>query len=178
MGNKEISRNKWQWKHNSKLLGCSKSSSKRKFIAIQSYLKKQEKRQIGYLILHLKQLEKEEQRKIHRRKGKSLSHIWLFVTPWTVAYQAPPSMGFSRQEHWSGLPFPSPLGSIEEHWILPWDVWQKGQGQLPKMMPLSWGDFTWPDLFIYHSTIAGRVAILLPLKHWNNPSPFFNKARP
>ena len=32
----------------------------------------------------------------------------LFVTPWTVAYQAPPSMGFSRQEYWSGVPFPSP----------------------------------------------------------------------
>ena len=39
---------------------------------------------------------------------KSLSHVWLFATPWTVAYQAPPSMGFSRQEYWSGLPFPSP----------------------------------------------------------------------
>ena len=37
-----------------------------------------------------------------------LSHVWLFVTPWTVAYYAPPSMGFSRQEYWSGLPFPSP----------------------------------------------------------------------
>ena len=39
---------------------------------------------------------------------KSLSRVQLFVTPWTVAYQAPPSMGFSRQEYWSGLPFPSP----------------------------------------------------------------------
>ena len=39
---------------------------------------------------------------------KSLSHVRLFVTPWTVAYQAPQSMGFSRQECWSGLPFPSP----------------------------------------------------------------------
>ena len=39
---------------------------------------------------------------------KSLSHVQLFVTPWTVAHQAPPSMGFSRQEYWSGLPFPSP----------------------------------------------------------------------
>ena len=39
---------------------------------------------------------------------KSLSHVRLFVTPWTVAYQAHPSMGFSRQEYWSGLPFPSP----------------------------------------------------------------------
>ena len=41
-------------------------------------------------------------------KVKLLSHVRLFVTPWTVAYQAPPSIGFSRQECWSGLPFPSP----------------------------------------------------------------------
>ena len=40
-------------------------------------------------------------------KVKSLSRVRLFATPWTVAYQAPPSMGFSRQEYWSGLPFPS-----------------------------------------------------------------------
>ena len=39
---------------------------------------------------------------------KSLSRVRLFATPWTVAYQAPLSMGFSRQEYWSGLPFPSP----------------------------------------------------------------------
>ena len=39
---------------------------------------------------------------------KSLSRVRLIVTPWTVAYQASPSMGFSRQEYWSGLPFPSP----------------------------------------------------------------------
>ena len=41
-------------------------------------------------------------------KVKSLSHVQLFATPWIVAYQASPSMGFSRQEYWSGLPFPSP----------------------------------------------------------------------
>ena len=41
-------------------------------------------------------------------KVKSLSHVRLFATPWAVAYQASPSMGFSRQEYWSGLPFPSP----------------------------------------------------------------------
>ena len=40
----------------------------------------------------------------------SLSRVQLFVTPWTVAYQALPSMGFSRHEYWSGLPFPSPGG--------------------------------------------------------------------
>ena len=39
---------------------------------------------------------------------KSLSRVRLFATPWTVAHQAPPSMGFSRQEYWSGLQFPSP----------------------------------------------------------------------
>ena len=38
-------------------------------------------------------------------KVKSLSRVWLFATPWTVAHQPPPSTGFSRQEYWSGLPF-------------------------------------------------------------------------
>ena len=37
------------------------------------------------------------------------SHVWLCATPQTAAHQAPPSLGFSRQEHWSGLPFPSPM---------------------------------------------------------------------
>ena len=42
-------------------------------------------------------------------KVKSLSHVWLVATPWTEAYQAPLSMGFSRQEYWSGVPLPSPM---------------------------------------------------------------------
>ena len=42
-------------------------------------------------------------------KGKSLSRVQFLATPWTAAYQAPPSMGFSRQEYWSGLPVPSSL---------------------------------------------------------------------
>ena len=37
------------------------------------------------------------------------SRVWLSATPWMAAHQAPPSLGFSRQEHWSGLPFPSPI---------------------------------------------------------------------
>ena len=41
-------------------------------------------------------------------KVKSFSHVWLFATPWTVAYQAPPPIGVSRPEYWSGVPFPSP----------------------------------------------------------------------
>ena len=41
-------------------------------------------------------------------KVKLLSHVWLLATPWTAAHQAPHSMGFSRQEYWSGVPLPSP----------------------------------------------------------------------
>ena len=51
-------------------------------------------------------------------KVKSLSRVRLFATPWTVAYQDLPSMGFSRQEYWSGLPFPSP-GDLPDPGIEP-----------------------------------------------------------
>ena len=48
-------------------------------------------------------------------KVKSLSHVWLFETPWTAAYQAPPSMGFSSKEYRSGVPLPSPIWILGEH---------------------------------------------------------------
>ena len=51
-------------------------------------------------------------------KVKSLSRVRLFATPWTVAYQDTPSMGFSRQEYWSGVPFPSP-GDLPDPGIEP-----------------------------------------------------------
>ena len=53
-------------------------------------------------------------------KVKSLSHVRLLATPRTTAYQAPLSMGFSRQEYWSGLPLPSPL-------------------TVPKLLRVQWG---------------------------------------
>ena len=53
-----------------------------------------------------------------RKKVKSLSCVWLFAAPWTVAHQTPPSMEFSRQEYWSGLPFPSP-GDLPDPGIEP-----------------------------------------------------------
>ena len=46
--------------------------------------------------------------KVGKRREEPLSRVRLFATPWTVAGQAPLSLGFSGQEHWSGLPFPSP----------------------------------------------------------------------
>ena len=52
-------------------------------------------------------------------KVKSLSRLRLFATPWTAAYQAPLSMGFSRQGYWSGVPLPSPLFLMNPHlWLL------------------------------------------------------------
>ena len=47
-------------------------------------------------------------------KVKSLSRVRLLATPWTAAYQAPPSMGFSRQQYWSRVPLPSPLLRVME----------------------------------------------------------------
>ena len=46
-------------------------------------------------------------------KVKSLSRVWLFMTSWTAAYQAPPSMGFSRQESWSWVPLPSLMTNLD-----------------------------------------------------------------
>ena len=66
-------------------------------------------------------------------KVKSLSRVRLFVTPWTVAYQAPPFMGFSRQEHWSGLPFPSP-GDLPDPGIEPGSSALQ-TGALPSELP-------------------------------------------
>ena len=54
-------------------------------------------------------------------KGKTLSHVWLFATPWTAAYQAPLSMGFSRQEYWSGLPLPSRV-TLLQSLIIFWTI--------------------------------------------------------
>ena len=60
-------------------------------------------------------------------KVKSLSHVRLLATPWTAAYQASPTMGFSRQEYWSGVPLPSLtylyiLFQILFHYVLSQDI--------------------------------------------------------
>ena len=57
-------------------------------------------------------------------KVKLLSGVLLFATPWTAAYQAPPSMGFSRQEYWSELPLPSPIVCWVELFWTANHVWQ------------------------------------------------------
>ena len=75
---------------------------------------------------------------------KSLSRVRLFVTPWTVAYQASPSMGFSRQEYWSGLPFPSP-GDLPDPGIQPGSPALEGDTLTsePPGKPCKFSQITW-----------------------------------
>ena len=69
------------------------------------------------LLMKVKEESEKVGLKLNIQKTK-LSSFQLFVTPWTVAHQAPPTMGFSRQEYWSGLPFPSP-GNLPDLGIKP-----------------------------------------------------------
>ena len=64
-----------------------------------------------------------------KMKMKSLSRVWLLATPWTATYQAPPSMGFSRQESWSGVPLPSPKIVFtnldnKKNYLIRWLYWR------------------------------------------------------
>ena len=64
-------------------------------------------------------------------KVKSLSRVRLLVTPWTVAHQAPPSMGFSRREYWSGVPLPSPTKPLDS-------LKNEGLNHLPSIHFIQW----------------------------------------
>ena len=63
---------------------------------------------------------------------KSLSRVRLLATPWTVAHQAPPPMGFSRQEYWSGVPLPSPIYYLEK--IIQIKPWHSASFQLNNIL--------------------------------------------
>ena len=60
-----------------------------------------------------------------------LSRIRLLATPWTAAYQAPPSIGFSRQEHWSGVPLPSPSSAL----VPAYSPWSRSPAGVPPSVP-------------------------------------------
>ena len=91
-------------------------------------------------------------------KVKSLSHVQLFATPWTVAHQAHPPMGFSRQECWSGLPFPSP-GDLPDPGMEPRspalhaDTLTSEPPRKPKMAIVS----------LYQSTVTLNINVSNPL---------------
>ena len=65
-------------------------------------------------------------------KVKSLCRVRLLATPWTAAHHAPPSMGFSRQEYWSGVPLTSPFGELREQ----------------KSLPVKWPEYLWNSTLI------------------------------
>ena len=105
---------------------------------------------------------------------KLLSHVWLFVTPWTVARQTPLSMGFTRQEYWSGLPCPSP-GDLPDPGIEPGSSALQPDTLLFEPLGKSWE--TYRLLFIYNRTLKNpfpvslNIAISYPpklsLTSWN-----------
>ena len=81
-------------------------------------------------------------------KVKSLSCVRLFTTPWTAAYQAPPSMGFSRQEYWSGMPSPYPrlivvYSNLFCVTVFPWKLHQ----MIKVLLPLSLTNMQYYDLY-------------------------------
>ena len=92
------------------------------------------------------------------KKVKSLSHVGLFATPWTVACQAPPSRASSRQVYWSGLPFPSP-GDLPNPGIKPRDpaLQTASSPSEPKGKPL-YVPYVYPYLHQLYNLLA-----LLPL---------------
>ena len=83
-------------------------------------------------------------------KVKWLSRVWLFATPWTAAYEAPPSMGFSKQEYWSGLPLPSPY-----HWMNYWMFYR-----------MVWSDIIKRNIyFLFHTNSLSFVTQGLEIKN-------------
>ena len=106
-------------------------------------------------------------------KEKSLSHVWPSATPWTAAHQAPPSMGVSRQEYWSGLPLPSPLRYYQL--LKPTDI---PHSSLVISGPLLWTStekktdiFTWQRKILYPSVLGGEaiwktILFIWQLSYW------------
>ena len=81
-------------------------------------------------------------------KGKSLSRVRLLATPWTAAYQAPLSMGFSRQEYWSGVPLPSPKEINPEYSL---------EGLMLKLKLQYFGHLMWSTASLEKTLILGKI---------------------
>ena len=101
---------------------------------------------------------------------QSLSRVWLLETPWTAAYQAPPPMGFSRQEYWSGMPLPSPRGKLE---VVKQEMARLNINILAisKLKCTGMGEFNSNDRYIYYcgqeSLRRNGVAIMVNKRFWN-----------
>ena len=95
---------------------------------------------------------------------KSLSRVRLFEIPWTAAYQAPPSMGFSRQEYWSGVPLPSPsiFTFLCDHHHLSQEYFHQ-----PKLKPCTYFPSSWetPSYFLFSDFYFSRS--LMYVESWS-----------
>ena len=91
-------------------------------------------------------------------KVKSLSPVWLLATPWTAAYQAPPSMGFSRQEYWSGVPLPSPIGLSYLPPILPVPLATEEREWQGHLHPLGPSKYSRVNSFMYVSFLNRNLS--------------------
>ena len=94
-------------------------------------------------------------------KVKSLSRVPLLATPWTAAYQAPPSMGFSRQEYWSGSPLPSPLISLSLMEIT-WNL----SAEMPEVTLKFYNTTVWSKvnylIFLMVSIFTHKMYLIIP----------------
>ena len=101
-------------------------------------------------------------------KVKMLSCVQLFETPWTAAYQAPPSMGFSRQEYWSGVLSPSPmLGAGVQQRHDRYNLKPLGTYDIAKNASLREMNYTWPftiylELTLYHFKLEMLFVLMEP----------------
>ena len=95
-------------------------------------------------------------------KVKSLSRVRLFATPWMAAYQAPPPMGFSRQEHWSGVPLPQ--NSTTYNLKIVWHI------SLPILFTFSWQYPFWIPLSHFKSTDRSTSFLGLLQRDLSSPS--------
>ena len=112
-------------------------------------------------------------------KVKSLSRARVLATPWTAAYQAPPSMGFSRQEYWSGVPLPSPnMRQQKSHWCIEQSFGLCGRGR-------GWDDLEeclwnmYSIIYETHLQLKFDAGYWLPgtgctiLVHWDDPEEWY-----
>ena len=92
-------------------------------------------------------------------KVKLLSPVQLLVTPWTAAYQAPPSMGFSRQEYWSGVPSPSPLSTTKPRKL--WSSASRSKGTVCLTKNTSTATENWTQKTVVTAKIFTENIIIL-----------------
>ena len=95
------------------------------------------------------------------KSESEVSRVWLLAAPWTVAYQAPPSMGFSRQEYWSGVPLPFPVAIIRREK----NQWPKGTVKQVKIQRSNAYIFSPPNLNLKTNGLKLKFYFFVSIRH-------------